>query len=584
MPLKNVELFFDENPNPMFIHDLENLKIMDVNSAALDLYGYSRQEMVNLTIKDLNPPEDIQEMLNWFRKEFKSNKIGEIRHMTKNREILYVDIFVQPISVNGKNCAMVVVKDVTDKIIAEKKYNEGQEIINLLAEQLQGAFFLIDKDARLSRWNKYLEVISEYSSEEIASMNGLEFFSQESRPLILTTIQNVLKDGYSEIQSEIISKSGLKIPLYFKGNKIRINGEDHIIGIGLDISSLMNAQKEAITHQKLLEAIVDQSPSIIYIKDKQGRYQFANHKFETTFKLSKDEIIGKTYDDIQENKKEVAQISEIDQFVKEKRISVQHEEQVTVNGQEKTFLSNRELLLGIDKYEGYMLGVSTDITDSKALELLLRESLEEKETLLSEIHHRVKNNLAVISGLMDLQVMESRNHELKQKLMENQARISSMALTHEVLYQEHNFSKINLEKTLKRLVQSASQIYNSDVKFNLRTVPIMLNINQALPVSLIVNEILTNAFKHAFQNVKNPEMEIAIHEKEENVYLFVRDNGRGMPDNFNLNKSESLGFQLINTLKNQLKADLEIHSNDGVNFKLWFKKADIKGSGSYLVS
>lgn len=233
-----------------------------------------------------------------------------------------------------------------------------------------------------------------------------------------------------------------------------------------------------------------------------------------------------------------------------------------------------------------MVGAIRDISDMKKQEETLLESLKEKETLLAEIHHRVKNNLAVVSGLMEMQAINSNNNELYQKLIESVLRIKSIAEIHERLYQSDSFAHIQFSDGIKALtkdiVRTLQGDTNIELKFNLDYTE--LNINQSVPCSLLVNEVVTNIIKHGFKGIK--EGSIAVHLKESGNQLSLKiiDDGVGLPEDFHTKTYSSMGLKLIDLLSEQLEAEIRHETTNGLTtFALMFEKANIKGSGSSMI-
>ncbi|PAU94687.1 hypothetical protein CK503_04230 [Aliifodinibius salipaludis] len=228
-------------------------------------------------------------------------------------------------------------------------------------------------------------------------------------------------------------------------------------------------------------------------------------------------------------------------------------------------------------------GIAQDITEQKKQEEKIRETLKEKEILLAEVHHRVKNNLAVVSGMMQLQVFEETNEELKEKLLDSVVRIGSMATIHEQLYQSNNFSKLDFSENLRALVNKIIDTMQipTDITLDLDLEPIQLNLNQAIPCSLIVNEIITNIIKHAFKGRETGKITINQSENNEQLTLIIRDNGVGFSKDFDIKNSNSLGYRLIDTLAKQLEATYSYTSpGKGTVFYIQFEKSEIKGIGS----
>jgi two-component sensor histidine kinase/PAS domain-containing protein len=200
------------------------------------------------------------------------------------------------------------------------------------------------------------------------------------------------------------------------------------------------------------------------------------------------------------------------------------------------------------------IGGLEDITRIKKNEIIAKDSLHEKETLLAEIHHRVKNNLAVVSGMMQIQAMKEEDSELSKKLLDSTLRIKSMANIHELLYQSNSFSQLDFGKSIKNLTDTILKTIDNgtDVSVSYQLDPIQLNINQAVPCSLIVNEVITNCMKHAFPGNGTGKIALELRKSGSDIILNITDNGIGISDEIDLLNSPSLGVELIQTLSKQL--------------------------------
>lgn len=215
----------------------------------------------------------------------------------------------------------------------------------------------------------------------------------------------------------------------------------------------------------------------------------------------------------------------------------------------------------------------------------IKENLREKETLLGEIHHRVKNNLAVISGLLQLESQKTENDHTEQILKNTQLRIHSMATVHEMLYEAQNFNRLSFNDFVTEMVSSIQEVHEADsknIELRLNTTEINLNVNQAVPCGLILNELVTNAFKHAYPDGSGGIITVSIDEKDQKIFLEVEDEGVGLAEDFSLEQSETLGFTLVKILAQQLKADVRIESEGQTAISVIFEKADKKGSSSSL--
>lgn len=203
----------------------------------------------------------------------------------------------------------------------------------------------------------------------------------------------------------------------------------------------------------------------------------------------------------------------------------------------------------------------------------LQESLNDKEILLKEIHHRIKNNLAIMSGLFELQLEGVENEETKKVLRNSQSRLKSMALVHDKLYQTSNLTDIQMSQYITELVRSLRNTFigmNQEIDLEFDFDDISLDIEQAIPCGLLVNEIVVNTFKHAFNNRRSGVINISMKRQNGTIKLIIGDNGEGIPDDVDLKNSSSLGMMLIDTFKKQLGASMEISNTNGTQFSITF--------------
>lgn len=224
---------------------------------------------------------------------------------------------------------------------------------------------------------------------------------------------------------------------------------------------------------------------------------------------------------------------------------------------------------------GYVM-LAQDITALKETEGRLRESLDEKEVLLKEIHHRVKNNLQVVISLLSLQRNQERDAEVMDALDETQNRIRAMAIVHEILYQSSSFARINLREYLQNLVRNLAfshRAVSDRIHLDLRMEDCLISVDQAIPCGLVVNEVLTNAYKYAFPDMRNGVITIELHNEEDGmVDLLIRDNGVGLPENMDWKTTNSLGLHLVSMIAElQLRAEADLRSDGGTRFSMRFK-------------
>lgn len=232
----------------------------------------------------------------------------------------------------------------------------------------------------------------------------------------------------------------------------------------------------------------------------------------------------------------------------------------------------------VDQKMKGIFGVAEDVTFQKRAEAKIKDQLREKSVLLAEIHHRVKNNLAVISGLLELQQGVISNLQARDALEEAKGRIRSMAVIHEQVYQNKNLSDINFYDYIQQLGKNVRQTYTisgKEIKLHVEAKNIALTLDQIIPCGLIINELLCNAYKYAFANRDEGNIWICIKEQKKRVTLVVGDDGIGLRNDWQDHQSETLGLSLVQILTQQLEGELVMGTEYATHFKISFDKEPI---------
>jgi PAS domain S-box-containing protein len=222
-----------------------------------------------------------------------------------------------------------------------------------------------------------------------------------------------------------------------------------------------------------------------------------------------------------------------------------------------------------------VLAVTVDVSDSRQAQQLVQASLHEKEALLKEVHHRVKNNLQVITSLLRLEIRRSDQTATKTVLDEMQSRIRTMSLLHESLYRSGTFAALNLGGYLRQVATQAfraQQIVGGAIQLQVQLAAIQVGMDQAMPCGLLLNELIANCLKHGFLGERSGEVLVELHllDQPRQVRLRVSDNGVGLPANFSLHSSPGIGLQLVHDLARQLGGTLEIGAGPGGCFSVIF--------------
>ena len=316
-----------------------------------------------------------------------------------------------------------------------------------------------------------------------------------------------------------------------------------------------------------LQAVLDTVPGCVAWLSSDGRYMGVNRYFADRLNLSPNTFIGKKIGFLGNNP-EFAEF--MHQFLGSPELTASKVIDIRINN------SILNYLIVTQKYSQATAAVlvGIDITEQKLAEEALRSSLREKEVLLQEVHHRVKNNLQVISSLLDLQSQNLKDQKTLEIFRESYNRVKSMALLHDKLYQSQSLDKIDFPEYVTTLTSYLLMSYgvNLDlIKVNINIEQVFLSIDTALTCGLIINELISNSLKYAFPKEKGGLLEIKLScESNQKFLLTVKDNGVGFPQNMNFKTTTTLGLKLVDVLTKQLEGDLELDQSQGTEFKIKF--------------
>jgi PAS domain S-box-containing protein len=342
-----------------------------------------------------------------------------------------------------------------------------------------------------------------------------------------------------------------------------------VVGIAEDISAQKEAEAKIQSTTALLSTLIDNLRSGVLVEDEQHGLRHVNQVFCEMFEIPvpKDSLLGTDTRLLFAKSKAFGE--RIEQIRKSER---------PISGEEIHFedqiLQRDYVPLNFDAQELYHLWQYQDITDQKRAERQIKTSLSEKEVLLQEIHHRVKNNLQVVSSLLSLQSEQIKNKEALTVFKESQDRVKAMALVHERLYKSQDLANIDFTGYVQNLSNHLMRSYGSHagaVSLDLKVEPVPLGIDAAIPCGLIINELVSNALKYAFPKGERGTILLSLKQEGNNTLrLIVKDDGIGMPEGIDLSNTPSLGLKLVQGLVQQLGGVLTHRNNNGTEFDISF--------------
>ncbi len=529
-------------------------------------------------------PDCHKDFKDWWQKILQGKEATADFHMkTKKGQECWVRAFGYPLLRRQPNKSERITgffQDITREKKLEAQLKESENTYRRIIEEAVEGFFQSTPDGHFLRANKAMARILGYDSpEELINspqpLAGVSYVHPEKREEYKRLME---KEG--QVRGFIFQVShpdGRRSWLLENSRAIR-DEEGNILyyeGHVQDITTQKEIETSLFESQARLESLINAAPDIIYFKNKEGKYLIVNQAFERAFCWKKEDIVGKGDEDIlppelafQCRLSDAAAVNNRRPTIKEERIKNEM-------GQEIIFETIKAPVFAPDGSLTGIVGISRDITRRRKAEEELRSLLREKEILLREIHHRVKNNMQVISSLLSLQAQKLGDSQAVQSLRECQERIQSMALVHDQLYQQESYHRIEFSSYLRRLASHLFRAYKTDaslIQLRMEAEEIHLSINTAIPCGLIVNELVTNALKHAFSPGQKGEIIISLRQRDHGQYILqVKDNGRGLPPDVDLNQPGTFGLEIVKILATQLGSSLEVNREGGTEFCLSFE-------------
>lgn len=553
---------------------LPEYKLEYISDSAVTLYEYPLEAWFkNISLwSDIIHPEDRAEALKVSDALFVKDIIDQdYRIITANNKVKWISNTTKIIRDKEGNPIMMtgISRDIT-------AYKESQlELINYKKAINESAIVsTADLKGNITSVNEKFCQISGYSQEELIGNNhnivnsgyhSKDFFREMWKTIAQGKIwrgemKNKAKDG-----SEYYVDSNI-VPFMQKGKPISY------ISIRYDCTDRVFAREVLEKQKEFYEAILDNLPVDIAVFDLNHVYKYLNRE------AIKDDtirhfMIGR--DDFDYAKLKGLDFKMADERRKNFNEVINSNAPVSwIDGQDKngkTLFKERRFF--VDKKNNLVIGYGVDITELKTKETLLLNSVEEKEALLGEIHHRVKNNLALVVGLIEMEVFRSDDQHLVRQLREILRKITAIGLIHEKLYKSKNFSSIDMPSYIRDFVSLSLNIYQHETTpaFHYFFDDILLKAQQAIPMALCINELLTNSYKHAFENNPAPSISITLKKNDDFIVLNYSDNGKGLIKNLDITTLNSLGFKLILIFIKQLKATYEINTEAGFSITIKFK-------------
>jgi PAS domain S-box-containing protein len=486
------------------------------------------------------------------------------------------DSFVGADAGTGAKVVDAIVKDITAMKRAEDALAAERERLAVTIQSIGDAVIATDERGVVMVLNRVAEELTGWTEAQAIGQPLARVFhiiNEKTREVCEDPVAKVIKTGLIiglANHTVLVARDGRERIIADSGAPIRAaNGAT--IGAVLvfrNVTEQRAAELALRESEAMLRTIVENMPIALFAVDRKGVFTLSEGANMEELGLSPGRIVGRTVEGVY---RELPRLREnLGEALQGRAFS----SLAQVGGAtfEIWYAPYRDPEGGV----AGVVGVATDITERQRAAEELRISLREKEVLLKEIHHRVKNNMQVIHSLLSLQAQHTRDPHALEVLTDSQNRVRSMALVHEKLYQSRSLAQIDFGDYAHKLATDLLRTYRiapQAIVLEVQIDPVDMSIETAIPCGLIINELMANSLKHAFAGKPTGTIRLELRARGPRLVLSVGDNGKGFPKDFDLHKTQSLGLQLVNTLVQQLEGKLTIEHDGGTTIRIAFPRA-----------
>ncbi|OEC87569.1 MULTISPECIES: PAS domain-containing sensor histidine kinase [Methanobacterium] len=557
-----------------------------VSDSCLELTGYQPEDLImneNISYMDLIHPEDRQMVWDIIQKALKENEHFKITYKIITADSKIKHVWEQGKGIFSSEGDLIALEgfitDITKRKKAETDFKKSELYYRTIFENTGTATLIFGEDTVVSLANSEFEKLSGYLKEEMEGKKSwIDLIAEEDLEMVRKyhSLRKINPESVPQnYETKLINKQGNIKDVYVTVALIP-NTKNCVVSF-LDISERKKTEKSLKESETRYRELLENSFDAVVIHDGNKVISANTVAMELLGIKNPEEftnipliefIHGEYHKTVMERVQKMLKNSETLPPIEEKFLRAD-ETPIDVEVLATGFTYNSKSVVQV---------VFRDISRRKKIEKDIKTSLEEKELFLKEIHHRVKNNLQIISSLLDLQVNYVDHKETVNVLRGSKDRVKSMAMIHDMLYQSTDLANIDFSNYIKNLVQDL--FYSYGVKNNIKLIidaeEVFLNIETAIPCGLIINELVSNSLKYAFPDNKSGKVFVSFHMHDKCLELIAADNGIGLSDDINFGNIQTLGLQLVNMLINQLEGSVELERNGGTAFRIRFNELNYK--------
>ncbi len=545
--------------------------IIDANRAELERLGYSREEYLGRELLDIIHPDYRDETGNAFKKVSLGEMVRNYRTAlkTKHGEDVNVEVSAFPKMERGRVVQVrAIIRDIEHQVAMEKMLMQGQKQYRLLVENLHEGIWTIDREGHTDFVNPRMADMLGYEPEEMNGRHLFDFMDDQGVQIAKMLLIRRQQGIDEQHDFEFMHKNGSRVFASLETTILHDEDGNYAGALAAvsDITARKQMEREVREREERYKLITGSIRDMFFCLDGDLVCTFWNRASEEISGIPGEKALGRPITELFPDMAG-APVTEFYRRVYETGEPGVQVISYPIKGKERFFEIRAYPL------EGGLSVFSTDITEKRESEERLKHSLAEKELLLREIHHRVKNNMQVISSLIDLHSDFITDGPALEVFEETKNRIRTMAIVHEQLYRSHDFSMIDFRDYMVQLTESVHNTYydlNKDITMRSEISEVHLSIDQAIPCALIANELVSNAYKHAYPE-GGGEIVISMEIEGGFCRLTVSDHGAGLPEGFDMEGAETMGMQLVTALIDQLDGTVTVDGGEGTSITVLFQ-------------
>ncbi len=476
---------------------------------------------------------------------------------------------------------LITLRDITERKLAEQARLRSEGHFRILVENAPDAIF-VQTEGQFAYVNPgTCRLLGAAEPERLLGRSVADQFRSDFREIVAERIKkvNVDRERMPPNEEVMLKLDGTPVEVEVAAVPLVYGGRNGALVFVRDITDRKRAEEALFEQGRRFKGIYDHTDDAVFLIRVEPAGRLVYEGTNPTHQIKS----GLRPEDLWEKTPEEALPPEIAAHVRARYEEClrrgepyTYEEDLVLPIGPKTWQTQLVPIPGPDGCVNLIAGFSRDITEQKRTEAALRASDEEKGVLLKEIHHRVKNNMQVISSMLNLQSREMRDPKVLEVFRDTQTRIRSMALVHEKLYQSKDLARVDIRSYLQTLIVHLFHAHRTDsdrVRSEMTIEQSSLDINSAIPVGLIVSELVSNALKYAFPDERKGHIRIGLVPAPDNkLVLTIADDGVGLPADLDIREAESLGLQIVNMLVEQLDGEIEVGREAGTEFRIAFRE------------